>query len=622
MRVGARVPNLWAALACVLLLACSDAKPPRVPATSSSSQPAATQLSVTGDGLRDALLASPAPKLPAKALRRLGTNAFRHPSGLGLQATPDGRRLMSVDQSGELRTWDASAGELLGRFDTFVGGVLLPDGERVITDKGVTSIKGDKLADAPQATKGAVSARYVALVDGPQIDLLDATTLERIAQLKFPRTNIDAIELSPDESKLAVVDRGDVFVYSVPALKPIGKPLKIDDQSRKATFVGNRWIAGVVGLERVKMFDLTQQLGPQDWQPPGSIVIITSLVGARDGKHVIATINASDSQVFEIGGTATPLGIDPAVGIDAAELAGGVFAVQSTDSIRKYELATGKEVDAPVGHRETVTGLAFANGALLSGSDDGRVLRWDVATSKPLATARIRRGVDALARSWDGNLVAVAGEGGKVFDATTLAPVDGYSIGTNDVAWDNAQPVEVGMMGALSIRSKSIDDLDCGTVCQLAVTRSGAVALGDDNGEKLVIAKSFADAKTAPRIEVCGYLRALDRTADRVAFAGDSCARLLDSSGKDVIAFERKVKSEYTIDAIRLSAVVFSADGNYLAVGWEDGLVEIRDAATGTVKTSLADGHRDGVTALAFDERGGLLASGSEDGTIVVWNAN
>lgn len=538
---------------------------------------------------------------------------------MGLQATPDGARLMSYDQSSVLRTWDVTTGALVGQFNTFVGGLLLPDGKRVITDKGVVSITGELLASKPAGSRSVAGAKLVVVINKPNVAVYDATTLAEVGAFKV-RGDIDELEIAPDDSAIAIATGSVVTTYKLPA-GGTGKVVRFDGEVDDLSFVGPTKLAANTEIERVVVHDLVKDTRVLDWKAKGEVAIVTGLTGLRDGKRLVVTINGSDSQLLDVETKqAMPLATAPSVGIDAAELGTtGIVAVQTTDSIRMYELATGTQVRVPDGHQETVTGLAFAGGALLSGSDDGSVLRWNVVDGKPAGRARIERGVDAIALSPDGKRVLVAGDGGGVLDATTLAELDARA-GVNDAAWLGDKPIHVGMMGSLQIGGDYLDDLDCGTVCQLAVTAKGEVALGDDNGQKLVIAPSFADVAKAPRIDVCGYLRSLDRTATHVAFTADGCGQLHDARGTLILAFERQQKGEYTIRSIRPTAVAFSADGKHLATGWEDGLVEIREATTGKVTTSFT-GHRDDVTALAFDPSGGLLASGSSDGTILVWDA-
>ena len=64
----------------------------------------------------------------------------------------------------------------------------------------------------------------------------------------------------------------------------------------------------------------------------------------------------------------------------------------------------------------------------------------------------------------------------------------------------------------------------------------------------------------------------------------------------------------------------WSPDGAQLASGHEDGNILLWDAATGDTLARLS-GHTDAVTQLAWSPDGRLLASGSRDSDVIVWEA-
>jgi U3 small nucleolar RNA-associated protein 12 len=62
-----------------------------------------------------------------------------------------------------------------------------------------------------------------------------------------------------------------------------------------------------------------------------------------------------------------------------------------------------------------------------------------------------------------------------------------------------------------------------------------------------------------------------------------------------------------------------SPNSDTFAVGYADGSLRLWDALTGSVRVTF-NGHKKAVTALAFDEHGTRLASGSQDTDLIVWD--
>ena len=68
-----------------------------------------------------------------------------------------------------------------------------------------------------------------------------------------------------------------------------------------------------------------------------------------------------------------------------------------------------------------------------------------------------------------------------------------------------------------------------------------------------------------------------------------------------------------------VNSIAFSPDGQLLASGSKDGTIVLWNPLTGKKIRSLT-GHNDSVYSVAFSTDGRMLASVSEDGKIILWN--
>lgn len=68
-----------------------------------------------------------------------------------------------------------------------------------------------------------------------------------------------------------------------------------------------------------------------------------------------------------------------------------------------------------------------------------------------------------------------------------------------------------------------------------------------------------------------------------------------------------------------VTCIVRSPQENVFAVGYADGSIRLWNSDSNAVLLRF-NGHRTAVTAMAFDQRGSMLASGAQDTDVIVWD--
>jgi hypothetical protein len=105
-----------------------------------------------------------------------------------------------------------------------------------------------------------------------------------------------------------------------------------------------------------------------------------------------------------------------------------------------------------------------------------------------------------------------------------------------------------------------------------------------------------------------------------LAFSADGVRMTsVDSSGAALLWTVAAPAQPIRIGEVQGTAVAFSPNAQFLAVGGADGGTRLLDPVTGGA-ISLLRGHLNAVTALAFSPDNTLLATVSADGTLRLWN--
>jgi WD40 repeat protein len=287
-----------------------------------------------------------------------------------------------------------------------------------------------------------------------------------------------------------------------------------------------------------------------------------------------------------------------------------------------------------------------ATGELISAGDDGRIIRWDPATSRrqTLSTSQYvhRAGVWDLAVNRDGTRLASTGGGTAVWDLTTGRPVFGLyqRIGGTGVGFDAEGRLQLRTCTSCATTGEEFQLWDPATRRQLssyryplhtiAVATNGTTTAGggcltgkiDTDSCTQGFVQLWDSASGQPQGEplvVAGKeITSIDLSPDNtriVTGTRDGRIQLWDIPGRRMLAD----RSGHT-GMVRV--IRFSPDGKRFGSGGQDGLARVWD--TDNVGTRPQDFAAYGapVTALAFSPFGHQLATGNALNIIMVWSLN
>jgi WD40 repeat protein/serine/threonine protein kinase len=365
---------------------------------------------------------------------------------------------------------------------------------------------------------------------------------------------------------------------------------------------------------------------------------------------------------------------DVAFAPDGRTLAGA----DAQGRVTLWNVATGAVVRQLTGHGGDVRSLAWSPKGrwLASGGKDGTLRTWDTDTGRQVGAVTVVAGggdVSAVAYSPDGASLATASSDAvvRVFDASGGAArrsLTGHAGPVRSVAFgpDGKRLASAGDDGAVRLWDPgsgrpvlTASDVFA-PVSDVAIAPDGsAVAIaaldavrvlpltpaGRPDGTARVLTTGGVDA-TAVRwadpdtlaigrgsglielasVQAQTVLRSLPTNATPLCVAYSAKAKRVaagDWTGRfwvwDATTGKQTHSFPVDVNSGSVRAMAFTPDGGILALGSDDAKVDLFEFRTGATIRVLT-GHTQAVVRIAYSPDGVLLASAAMDGTVMIWN--
>jgi WD40 repeat protein len=362
--------------------------------------------------------------LPAGALSRFGTVRLRHGKPVGAVAvSPDGKVLASLDDRGDLLTWDFATGRPLHRF--FVpagpfgvrqqrlafspsGDLLAAAWEKYIDLYEPGSGKQQRCLSHPaevHALHFSADGRTLAsgCADG-SIHIWDPATGKEVRAFGGSGKRVSCVALSPD-GKTLVANGADFTLecWDVATGKRL-RTIELDGLKGKSASPGDgvvcaafapdgkalavgtimdNWVGG-------RLYLLDPASGKQLRRFDSRETAVYTVAFSSNGSLLAATrLHAGTVQVWDIASgrqlLGAPRNYSNAVCFtpDSRTLVTG----GSGGTVCLWDIGSGKERERPGEHHREIRGIAFApNGrSVATNSADDTIRLWEAATGRPLA---------------------------------------------------------------------------------------------------------------------------------------------------------------------------------------------------------------------------------------------
>jgi WD40 repeat protein/serine/threonine protein kinase len=497
--------------------------------------------------------------------------------------SPNGNLFASGSADKSIKLWDASNGDLIrsliGHESVIRSIDFSPNGNLIASGSADKSIKIWDV-ETGQLTKTIEAAGYKKIVM--------------------------SVAFSPDGKKIASAsDDGMIKIWSAESGKEIKTLKGHTDVTYCVKFdpTGTRLVSAS-GDKTIKIWDV--ETGSVIYTLLGHTDRVTSVAFHPDGKKIASGSMDQTVKIWDIIQADVP---SEEIDVDQPELSlkahqqSVTCATFSPDSnriasssegeniVRVWDLTTGLETLALKGHTSEVRGIAFSTDGtrIVTGSYDKTVRVWDAKSGKEIIKIDGHTDwITSVAFSPDGKWILSGSHDKtiKIWDAKTGQPT-------------------------LTLRGHT------GAISSVAFSNDG----------KKILSGSFDNTVKVWEVDTGKEITTLDGHSDwisSVAFSPDGKWIASGSHDKTIIIWAAEAGLQLRTlkgHEQRVKSVAFSPDSKTIVSGSDDKTFKFWNFTTGkNVKT--IKGHEGSVTSVAYSSDGKWIASGSEDKSVKIWSVD